>query len=736
MADQTSDPYAATAIKPAKSKTKTAPAPTPMEDPYAATAMRTTSAAPTASSSSPTSSLPYTTGTIRPLTERERFLNPNLYPVGLPNEGLGENLYNIAQRGGVGIFQLADAATHPRDTVAGILASLLPEPAVHVVNRVANWGKSLPIPGSKYMWTNLPEQTENPLHAAYQAVATSRGPMELAGKAAPLAGQALAGDVFGVIVPEVFRDVRVVPEKVARAMTNTGAAPVEQLVEDTRLANEKIDAVNADRTEAHAKANATATAEYNKAVGKVIQDRRAAAATTQARAHAAAQTRVVGSQLIYRINRLNESLRTHANQLYSAVQEHMAGASIPSDTLANAVKAAQDRWIRGSPEKVREFNAMVSPGQPGPELVLADQTAQNMGYKDFRTAITNPAIRSTLSRALPPDVWEAAIGQGTRPISWNDLQGFYEETGARIADGPQPGKSDIYKALQQVHQFVGDQMQQLAGARDVGDQFRDARNFYREYMQTFHTPTGPSSSGSAVAQVLRAKDPAVAVQKFSGTAADRAISDLNRYDPALAQLARQAQKIKQETPTATAAARMPKSITSVPVPTTVPLELRPHETISSPDIAAARRAAAEARANKIWNRGQWAATWPIFQAARAFWGGHIPSIPTMALESAGMLAAVQATTHLMRYPPMLRFLEKARPEDIPLIPPEMRGDLPGLVHLAQQQGIKVAPALVAAAAATPSDQQSMQSTITPTQAIQAMQSGQSNQSAAQNGASQ
>jgi hypothetical protein len=161
----------------------------------------------------------------------------------------------------------------------------------------------------------------------------------------------------------------------------------------------------------------------------------------------------------------------------------------------------------------------------------------------------------------------------------------------------------------------------------------------------------------------------------------------------------------------------------------VPLELKPQQTISSPDIVAARRAAAETRANKVWNRGQWAATWPIFQAARALWGGHIPSIPMMGLESAGMLATVKATTGLLRYPPMIRFLEQARPEDVLLIPPELRGDLPGLVSQAQQQGIKVAPALTAAAAGTSAgatgrsqDMPSLPSQVTQAiQAIQAMQ---------------
>ena len=605
--------------------------------------------------------------------------------------------------------------------------------------------------------------------------------MYVAGKAGPRIAEASTDPMLRVV-----KGVRDFPESFARVVTNTGKAPIEQLVKDAQAANKTIDAVNLDRTEAQrakqadadtdyrggllklrrqyeqqirdanqkfagnkAKAeqvNAEALRAYNQKVGQIIQQRRAVAAAEQARSAAAAQTQVVGSQLIYRVSQLDKALRAQANALYSKVSEIMSGASLPSDTIADGVKAAQQEWIRGSPAKVAEFNAMLSTGTPGPELVLADQTAQNMGYKDFRSAITNPRMRDTLSRALPPDVWQAAIGQGTRPISWNDLQGFYEETGAKIAEGPQPGKGDIYKALQQVHQFVGDQMQELARQRGAGPQLRDARSFYRDYMNAFHEPAGPSGSGSPVAQVLLAKDPAVAIAKFSGSAGDRGVALLRRYDPNLADLAQQARGIKHGSPAVGAGRAAPKSIADLPTPKqtpvpaeanlppppvlpepkTVPLELRLHQTISSPDIAAARRAAAEARTNKVWNRGQWAATWPIFQAARALWGGHIPSIPMMGLESAGMLATVKATTGLMRYPPMIRFLEQARPADIPLIPLELRGDLPGLVSQAQQQGIKVSPALTAAAAAYAGmvGQQDQQH-IPVAQAIQAIQSTQS-----------
>lgn len=522
----------------------------------------------------------------------------------------------------------------------------------------------------------------------------------------------------------------------------------QEYEQQVREANQKFSGNKA----AIEQANAESRRQYNRKIGAIAQQNRAATAAERAKVNQEGKLQVGGSQLIYGLRQLDQALRARANQMYGAVREKMAGASLPSDALADIVRAAQEKWIRGSPEKIKEFNAMLSTGSPGPELTLADQTAQNMGYKNFRAAITNPAIRSTLSRALPPDVWEAAVGQGTRPISWNDLQGFYEETGARIADGPQPGKADIFKALQQAHDEIGNQMGQLSKTRGADKEFDAARKFYREYMDTFHEPTGPSGSGSPVAQALRAKDPAIAVDKFAGDAGDRGIANLRRYSDSLANLAQGVRKTAQEKVTipgrkstvdipvpkakpVPAGANLPlppvipDAPISAPVPAganfplpgvvepppaaraanlplppvipeaeTVPVQLKPRQTVSSPDLVAARRAAYDSRLNKIESRGYWAATWPIFQAARALWGGHIPSIPTMGLESAGMLATVKATTYLLQYPPLRQFLEQARPEDLASIPPDLRGDLPGLVTLAQRQGIKVAPALLAATA--------------------------------------
>ena len=240
-------------------------------------------------------------------------------------------------------------------------------------------------------------------------------------------------------------------------------------------------------------------------------------------------------------------------------------------------------------------------------------------------------------------------------------------------------------------------------------------------MKTFHDPTGPSGSGSPVAQALLAKDPLTAVEKFSGNAGDRGVANLRQFSDSLANLAQHVRQVAQTKVSTSSGGRasvaeIPQpSIKPVPTeasfphpptlpkPETVPLRLRERRTISSPDIVAARRAAAEARASNVQTRGTWVSAWPVFQAMRALWGGHIPSIPTMALESAGTYATTQAVTSLLRHPPLLRFLEQARPEDVPLIPPGLRGELPGLVSQARQRGIKVSPALIIAATAVGMD---------------------------------
>ena len=387
--------------------------------------------------------------------------------------------------------------------------------------------------------------------------------------------------------------------------------------------------------------------------------------------------------------------------MFDAVREKVGAVTRPGTDLGTAARAALSK-ISGSSTVPKPFSDILGKyPETEPEFIE---------YQGAQIPKTN---------RLYDVLKQQGMGTGAHPVTFGDLQGYYSETGAELSKGNLPG--DVYQATKELHNAIGDMMQEMATKAGAGKQFWDSRVFYRNYMDAFHEPAGPSSSGSPIAQALLAKDPAVAVDKFVGDAGDRGIVNLRRYSNSLADLAQNVRRTAQEKVTVPAR----KSATDIPIPKakpvpaganlplpgvveppptaraanlplppvlpepeTVPVELKPRQTISSPDLAAARRAAYDSRLNKIESRGYWAATWPLFQAARALWGGHIPSIPTMGLESAGMLATVKATTHLMRYPPLRQFLEQARPQDLASIPPDLRGDLPGLVLWPSGRGSK------------------------------------------------
>ncbi len=461
---------------------------------------------------------------------------------------------------------------------------------------------------------------------------------------------------------KVVRGVRNAPEFAARVATGTGKAPVEELVKQRQIANEGID-----------KANVKAQGQYNRKIGETARQNREAAVAERAKADQAAHLQVGGSQLIYGLQQLDKALRVKAGTMFDAVRELVAKSKqppLPGTDLGAAARAALTK-VTGSSELPKPFRDILGKYPEAEPDTIAYQGAQiPKGHPLYDVLAKNGAT-------------------ATPPVTFGDLQGYYSETGAELSRGDLPG--DIYTATKELHNSIGDMMQKMAktAGPEANKMFWDSRKFYSGYMDTFHEPTGPSSSGSPVAQALLAKDPLVAVDKFSGKSGDRGVADLRRYSDSLANLA---QDVRQRAQTDI---KVPAQKAVADIGRFVP---EPHQTISAGDITAAKKAAAEASAGKWWNRGRWAAAAPVIWAMRGFFGGHIPSIPMTGLEAGGIMAATKAATELLRYPPMIDFLTKARPEDVALIPPELRGDLPGLVSLAQRQGIKVAPALVAATA--------------------------------------
>ena len=617
----------------------------------------------------------------------------------------------------------------------------------------------------------------------------------------PGAAGTAVGNALLALTPKaggkVLSAVRATPEALARGITDTGTGPIKELVKKTQAENEKIADVNADRLERQRqdqikadydhratllklkqkyeqdvrqatekartgtaqdraqaqtknlaakqkyeqdvrdqtekfqiaraeaqRANAEEQQARNQKIGETVQQNRAATAAERAQTDQAARLQVGGSQLIYHLNQLDRALRDRADVMFNAVKEKVGKVTQPGTDLGSTARAALTK-ISGSSEIPKPFRDILGKyPETDPEFIE---------YQGAQIPKTN---------RLYDVLKEQGMGTGAPPITFGDLQGYFTETGAELTKAL---AGDVYQATKQLHNAIGDMMQKMATDAKAGKEFWDSRVFYRNFMDAFHEPTGPSGSGSPIAQALLAKDPAVAVDKFAGDAGDRGIATLRRYSNSLADLAQDVRKTAQTkvtVPARKSVADLPAPKTKpvpaganlplppvvesapapraanlslppvLPEPETVPVELKPSRTISTPDIVAARRAAAEARAGKTQTRGTWVATWPVFQAMRALWGGHIPSIPTMAAESVGTFAMTKATTALMRHPPLIKFLTQARPEDVALIPPDLRGDLPGLVNLARQRGIRVAPALVAAAAATNSQSVQQPSAVT------------------------
>jgi len=530
------------------------------------------------------------------------------------------------------------------------------------------------------------------------------------------------------------------PESLARAATDTGAGPVRRLVRETQAANKEVDAENANRLEKQRQDQAAAREGNPAYLKKEMAARKAEAQATAAAAQRQVLARgqqTYAERAMANAKQTFQTVKSRLDSRFNSLRQALGDKPLDSAPIQAAVEQAKQKYLMGAPESLKQFNDLTRTisGQSSPELVLADQTAQNLGYKDFRQAVANPATRSLLERALPPDVWQAATSGGAGPLSWQEGRVHYSALGDRLYSGELPG--NVRQAVGLVRDALDDQLSTAAKANKLDKFYRSTQDAWSQFKQDWdnmgnlsYSKSAMGEAGSPLARLVRAADPASAARALSN---DQIVGQLAKYSdhgakPQLAagfrELGKRAEAIEKAP-----AARHPAKSGYVP-PESIQADLQPRRTISSPDLAAARRAAAEARAEKFQTRGTWVSTWPVFQAMRAIWGGHIPSLPGMALESAGTYATVRAASALMRYPPLLRFLTEARPADLALVPPDLRGDLPGLVNLAWHEGVKVSPALTAAAAAVaggamvadrPANRQSSIPVITPAQAISAMQ---------------
>jgi hypothetical protein len=413
--------------------------------------------------------------------------------------------------------------------------------------------------------------------------------------------------------------------------------------------------------------------------------------------------------------------------MFDGVRELVAKSKqppLPGTELGTAARAALAK-VTGSSELPKPFRDILGKYPESDPEFIDDPTK---GVNNLGRVGKDSPYYSVLKNQL------GLGGKEAPPVTFADLQGYYSETGAELSKGTLSG--DVYAATKELHNAVGDMMQKMA--KDAGPEankmFWDSRKFYSGYMDTFHEPTGPSGSGSPVAQALLAKDPLVAVDKFAGDSGDRGVAVLRRYSDSLANLA---QDVRQRAQTkVTVPAR--KSVADLPTPKTKPLpagsnlplppiqepapvprasnlplppvlpepepvpyrapKLTPTKTISAEDLQRANAAAIHARGQGLASRiVGWAAIWPAFRMLSELTRtGETSLRPLAAVPVAG--AAGMTVEALLDHPGVKDFLTRASKQQLARIPLDLQGQMPQIVAAAKVRGVPISPILAAYAA--------------------------------------
>jgi hypothetical protein len=474
--------------------------------------------------------------------------------------------------------------------------------------------------------------------------------------------------------------------------------------------------------------NAEAQRAHNQKIGETAQNNKAATEAERAKTAQNVKLQVGGSQLIYGLRQLNKALNDRAAKMYDAIREKVGGQTLPGTDLGHAARKAMAK-ISGTSITPTVFRDILGKyPESDPEFIQDPTTGINSLGKVGKDSPYYELLKQRFG------------GEGAAPpVTFKDLQGYHSELGAELAKGTLPG--DVYQATRDLQESVTDMMQDMAKKAGANNDLITARKFYREYMDTFHEPTGPSASGSPVAQALLAKDPLVAAEKFAGKSGDRGIAFLQKYSNSLAKLAQDVQRTAQteikvparktvagtspeiaSVPTAAdykppvkqspVEAKMPPPIRKVPKPLppddlfrsapVVPYKeprLAPPETISYDDMQRANERGFNNRGHALANYAmRVAGVLGPLRMLGEFTRTGSSSIRSMAIiPAAGMTGLT--IEELMSDPGIRDFFTKPTKQQLAAIPDGLKEQMPEMVEAARGHKVPVSPLIAAYAAA-------------------------------------
>lgn len=504
-------------------------------------------------------------------------------------------------------------------------------------------------------------------------------------------------------------DINARRAEVDQARADAVKAANDKAAADTANANAKATQEHAAKTQTVNDANAAAQAEFNARQAKVDELTKAAQDQTTRRGQLARQVQEQSARLVNRIQTLAKSAKGRVDALYDTVRLGTKGATVEPSELADAVQKAEGK-IQGSSENIKVFRDILSKQPDEEEPAFIETPSEGKVPKGH--ALYDVLLSMSKEGAEQPP-----------PMGFRDLQGYYSELGDKLASGNLPG--DVYQALKSLQSDVGGMMQRMANEAGVGSRLKSAQALYHDYMQTFKENTGPSKSGSPIAQSLLAKDPAYAIKPLSADeTAARVRNDLARFDTG-ADVAGGAAKLydnfrqslrdfdSTSKPIKVPPAPKPAKLTEAPAPPEpqqpkvkpVPEPRKPlvaktteftPEQLEAKKAENIREAAEKITKSKSWVVNSLAAYDMIRSGLQGNWGHVGLDIMVRALYSAGKQGIAMALDD----PRVVAKLSRLTPEDyadIQKLPPEQRTafahSIQPIVEEAARRGIRISPVL-------------------------------------------
>ncbi len=332
------------------------------------------------------------TGELRPPTDRERFLAT--YPVGVKGEGVGEDIKNMAQDAGVGIFQTADALVHPIRTVSGIVDSLNPA-----------------------------SEAPNPLKAGYDAL--NAHPGEALSNAA---GQVLVGEGIGEGLGPMAKTLRDTSAKfrdtVTESVTGTGPRVTKELVKDTQGKNAVALEKHGEDVQKHQtavrdvrKSNVEALNDHMAKLDEVAKDRTAGSAILDAREGVQSAVDDATKDADVRIEKARHDALAEGNEKYNGVNEKLNHISADPEFVQGALVDSMEK-IKGTSTEPAIFKDMTRKLEAGETPTYEDLQGY---YSELGKEISKGSLPGDVYHAF--DTLHEAIGDEMQRIANSEGQG-------------------------------------------------------------------------------------------------------------------------------------------------------------------------------------------------------------------------------------------------------------------------------------------------------------------------